>query len=139
MLIAILECVRDMGFCGAQWVSLPLGNDLVIGRVKCITGSPWWFLMRVKSEQAMCLVVLYLEMAVMVNSPKWMMQKKEVTIQAKMAVSLGSLRFMTAWNFSSMWMEKGAHLGHLIVVGVNLCAPLSNAHGSTSSMFHWRP
>ena len=79
----------------------------------------------------MYLVGLYLNMAGMVNSPKHAMQKKEVTMHVKMATSLGSFMFITAWNFSRMCIERGAHLGHLVESGISLCVPFNIAQGSS--------
>ena len=69
-LIANLGSVGEAGFCGAQWVSSPFRDDFVMGRVKRMTGSPWWLVVRVSPECEMCLVVLYLEMAGTVNSSR---------------------------------------------------------------------
>ena len=68
--IADLGSVGVVGFCGAQWVSLLSRDDFVMGRVNYMTGSPWWLVVRVSPKREMCLVVLYLEMAGTVNSPR---------------------------------------------------------------------
>ena len=41
VLIATLRSTQDVGSCRAQWVSSLFSAALVMGSMKCMTGSPW--------------------------------------------------------------------------------------------------